>query len=207
MRIPGFRGPPHPLKGDEPSRRVREAAKVPCAFRTVSARHRPAASAAGRQYAVALISRPFARVLALFGCMARLVVAAVCLVTVQGAIEAVFESSAPTGASLATSRIHGIEGGSSVVPTSGIPPPIASASSRYPSASPSYMGAGSPTLGDPLHQPPISTGTMQGFGYDPLFEVVEYHQTFAELGLNVKRAISHRSRALREFLRQLDAKL
>ena len=47
----------------------------------------------------------------------------------------------------------------------------------------------------------------QGFGYDPLFEVVEYHQTFAELGLNVKRAISHRSRALREFLRQLDAKL
>ena len=43
-----------------------------------------------------------------------------------------------------------------------------------------------------------------GFGYDPLFEVIEYHRTFAELGLNVKRAISHRSRALREFLRQLD---
>jgi XTP/dITP diphosphohydrolase len=47
----------------------------------------------------------------------------------------------------------------------------------------------------------------QGFGYDPLFEVIEYHQTFAELGLNVKRAISHRSCALREFLRQLDVKL
>lgn len=47
----------------------------------------------------------------------------------------------------------------------------------------------------------------QGFGYDPLFEVLEYHRTFAELGLNVKRAISHRSRALREFLRQLDANL
>lgn len=47
----------------------------------------------------------------------------------------------------------------------------------------------------------------QGFGYDPLFEVLEYHKTFAELGLNVKRAISHRSRALREFLRQLDAHL
>mgnify|MGYP003338191051 FL=1 len=43
-----------------------------------------------------------------------------------------------------------------------------------------------------------------GFGYDPLFEVVEYHHTFAELGANVKRAISHRSRALRQFLRQLD---
>ncbi|MFM8263891.1 MAG: RdgB/HAM1 family non-canonical purine NTP pyrophosphatase [Pirellula sp.] len=47
----------------------------------------------------------------------------------------------------------------------------------------------------------------EGFGYDPLFEVLEYHRTFAELGLNVKRAISHRSRALREFLRQLDARL
>jgi XTP/dITP diphosphohydrolase len=44
-----------------------------------------------------------------------------------------------------------------------------------------------------------------GFGYDPLFEVAEYHRTFAELGPNVKRAISHRSRALREFLRRLDA--
>ena len=47
----------------------------------------------------------------------------------------------------------------------------------------------------------------EGFGYDPLFEVRAYHRTFAELGLNVKRAISHRSRALREFLRQLDARL
>jgi XTP/dITP diphosphohydrolase len=43
-----------------------------------------------------------------------------------------------------------------------------------------------------------------GFGYDPLFEVVELHRTFAELGLNVKRAISHRGRSLREFLRKLD---
>jgi XTP/dITP diphosphohydrolase len=39
-----------------------------------------------------------------------------------------------------------------------------------------------------------------GFGYDPLFEVVEYHRTFGELGPNVKRAISHRSRALRGIL-------
>jgi XTP/dITP diphosphohydrolase len=35
-----------------------------------------------------------------------------------------------------------------------------------------------------------------GFGYDPLFEVVEYHRTFAELGTTVKAAISHRARAL-----------
>ena len=39
-----------------------------------------------------------------------------------------------------------------------------------------------------------------GFGYDPLFEVVEYHRTFGELGPHVKRAISHRARAMREIL-------
>ncbi|MEQ1828447.1 MAG: RdgB/HAM1 family non-canonical purine NTP pyrophosphatase [Pirellula sp.] len=44
----------------------------------------------------------------------------------------------------------------------------------------------------------------QGFGYDPLFEIVELHRTFAELGLTVKRAISHRARALRGFLKRLD---
>jgi XTP/dITP diphosphohydrolase len=42
-----------------------------------------------------------------------------------------------------------------------------------------------------------------GFGYDPLFEVIEYHKTFAELGLAVKSAISHRARSLRSFLRGL----
>ena len=42
-----------------------------------------------------------------------------------------------------------------------------------------------------------------GFGYDPLFEIREYHKTFAELDLEVKRAISHRSRALRKFIPQL----
>ncbi len=36
-----------------------------------------------------------------------------------------------------------------------------------------------------------------GFGYDPLFEIIEYHRTFGELGPHVKRALSHRSRALR----------
>jgi XTP/dITP diphosphohydrolase len=42
-----------------------------------------------------------------------------------------------------------------------------------------------------------------GFGYDPLFEVVEYHRTFGELGPTVKRFLSHRSRALRGILPQL----
>lgn len=46
---------------------------------------------------------------------------------------------------------------------------------------------------------------IAGFGYDPLFEVPEYHRTFAEMGLQVKRAISHRSRALRSFLTRFDA--
>src|SRR5437763_2377852 len=35
-----------------------------------------------------------------------------------------------------------------------------------------------------------------GFGYDPLFLVPEYHQTFGELSARVKHALSHRSRAL-----------
>lgn len=42
-----------------------------------------------------------------------------------------------------------------------------------------------------------------GFGYDPLFEVVEYHRTFGELGPHVKRALSHRARALRGIIPQL----
>jgi len=42
-----------------------------------------------------------------------------------------------------------------------------------------------------------------GFGYDPLFEVVEYHRTFGELGPTVKRTLSHRSRALRAMLPKL----
>jgi XTP/dITP diphosphohydrolase len=44
----------------------------------------------------------------------------------------------------------------------------------------------------------------QGFGYDPLFEVVEYHQTFGQLGLAVKSLISHRARAARIFLREFN---
>jgi XTP/dITP diphosphohydrolase len=42
-----------------------------------------------------------------------------------------------------------------------------------------------------------------GFGYDPLFEVVECHRTFGELGAHVKQAISHRSRALRAIIPNL----
>jgi len=34
-----------------------------------------------------------------------------------------------------------------------------------------------------------------GFGYDPLFEVIEYHRSFGELGPRIKAALSHRARA------------
>jgi XTP/dITP diphosphohydrolase len=44
---------------------------------------------------------------------------------------------------------------------------------------------------------PRGTG---GFGYDPLFEVVEYHRTFGELGPAVKAALSHRARAIRQLI-------
>ncbi len=71
------------------------------------------------------------------------------------------------------------------------------------------------TLSDPQGQPVIDVegycrGRIAleprgsaGFGYDPWFELVEYHQTFAELGDTVKSVLSHRGRAMREFLRQL----
>lgn len=44
----------------------------------------------------------------------------------------------------------------------------------------------------------------QGFGYDPVFWVPEYHATMAQLGPEVKNQISHRARALtalKELLR------
>jgi XTP/dITP diphosphohydrolase len=51
----------------------------------------------------------------------------------------------------------------------------------------------------------FSPAGANGFGYDPLFEVVEYHRTFGELGAAVKQALSHRSRALRAILPKLAA--
>ena len=39
-----------------------------------------------------------------------------------------------------------------------------------------------------------------GFGYDPLFEVIEYHQTFGTLPPVVKRVISHRARTMRKLI-------
>jgi XTP/dITP diphosphohydrolase len=44
-----------------------------------------------------------------------------------------------------------------------------------------------------------------GFGYDPLFEVLEYHRTFGELSSRVKACLSHRARAARRLIPQLIA--
>ena len=42
-----------------------------------------------------------------------------------------------------------------------------------------------------------------GFGYDPLFQLREYHRTFGQLGDTVKSVLSHRARAMRQLLRLL----
>jgi XTP/dITP diphosphohydrolase len=42
-----------------------------------------------------------------------------------------------------------------------------------------------------------------GFGYDPLFEIAEYHRTFGELGDAVKAVLSHRGRAIRQMVTHL----
>jgi XTP/dITP diphosphohydrolase len=42
-----------------------------------------------------------------------------------------------------------------------------------------------------------------GFGYDPVFEILEYHRTFGQLGDAVKSILSHRGRAVRMILPQI----
>jgi XTP/dITP diphosphohydrolase len=51
-----------------------------------------------------------------------------------------------------------------------------------------------------LRLEPAGTG---GFGYDPLFEIIEYRRTFGELGPAVKAALSHRARAIRALIPRL----
>jgi XTP/dITP diphosphohydrolase len=46
-----------------------------------------------------------------------------------------------------------------------------------------------------------------GFGYDPLFLVLEYHRTFGELGPALKNVLSHRARAFMKLAPQIAAVL
>lgn len=46
-----------------------------------------------------------------------------------------------------------------------------------------------------------------GFGYDPLFVIPKFGKTFAELGLEVKHAMSHRFRALKKAKRLMEGYL
>ena len=46
-----------------------------------------------------------------------------------------------------------------------------------------------------------------GFGYDPIFFLLERKKTFAELTAEEKNAISHRGRALEEFRSKLEERL
>ncbi len=41
-----------------------------------------------------------------------------------------------------------------------------------------------------------------GFGYDPLFEIIEYHRSFGLLGPVVKACLSHRARAAGQLIPQ-----
>lgn len=43
----------------------------------------------------------------------------------------------------------------------------------------------------------------QGFGYDALFEIVEYHLTLAELGLAATSVLGHRGQAVRKLLPEI----
>lgn len=53
----------------------------------------------------------------------------------------------------------------------------------------------------------FSPAGSNGFGYDPLFEIAEYHRTFGELGSATKSVLSHRSRAMRKIVPDIKALL
>lgn len=53
--------------------------------------------------------------------------------------------------------------------------------------------------GEILHAP----RGQSGFGYDPIFYVPEYQQTYSEMPISLKHEISHRGRAFQKLIPQL----
>ncbi len=53
----------------------------------------------------------------------------------------------------------------------------------------------------------FSCAGENGFGYDPVFYVPDFHKTFAELPEEIKNQISHRAVALHRFAAQLAAQM
>ncbi|HTU23875.1 MAG TPA: non-canonical purine NTP pyrophosphatase [Pirellulales bacterium] len=49
----------------------------------------------------------------------------------------------------------------------------------------------------------IAPAGDEGFGYDPLFEIVEFRRTFAQFGLATRGVLSHRTRAMEKMIPQL----
>ena len=49
----------------------------------------------------------------------------------------------------------------------------------------------------------FTPGGSGGFGYDPLFEIVEYHRSFGELSPLIKSHLSHRARAAARIVPRL----
>lgn len=62
------------------------------------------------------------------------------------------------------------------------------------------LATGSGELQGRLMDVPRGTG---GFGYDPIFEILELGQTMAEIDLDTRLRTSHRGRALVQLLRRL----
>jgi XTP/dITP diphosphohydrolase len=58
-----------------------------------------------------------------------------------------------------------------------------------------YFSFEGEVLGDIVREP---RGT-QGFGYDPVFQPLGNHRTFAEMSMAEKNALAHRARAMQKF--------
>ena len=73
-----------------------------------------------------------------------------------------------------------------------------------------HLALADPSGGDPRTAEGCCHGRIctapagdEGFGYDPLFEIIEFRRTFAELGLTTRSVLSHRARAMEKMIPQI----